>query len=189
MLVIEPWDAKARGDVSLADLRGAIAGASVSAVRYVVPQGETWPEGHREDRAHEVDMAVDLVMSTGVALSLSWAMDGLNEGMAIELREPGESDADLPGDTVDVSDHVDWERFLGADIVEISPAWHVPNEGCPEMPWAYRLGFSNKSSLVIALGAAEGEGFTYMPDELIVIFDESLAAAYRIPASDTSSRG
>ncbi|MCX5263198.1 hypothetical protein [Streptomyces sp. NBC_00199] len=134
-------------------------------------------------------MAVDLVMSTGAALSLSWAMDGLNEGMAIELREPGESDADLPGDTVDVSDHVDWERFLGADIVEISPAWHVPNDGCPEMPWAYRLGFSNKSSLVIALGSTEGEGFTYMPDELIVFFDESLAASYTIPASDTSSRG
>ncbi|MFF0706414.1 hypothetical protein ACFYVC_39595 [Streptomyces tendae] len=134
-------------------------------------------------------MAVDLVMSTGAALSLSWAMDGLNEGMAIELREPGESDADLPGDTVDVSDHVDWERFLGADIVEISPAWHVPNDGCPEMPWAYRLGFSNKSSLVIALGSAEGDVFTYMPDELIVFFDESLAASYTIPASDTSSRG
>ncbi|BDE44320.1 hypothetical protein SLITK23_75650 [Streptomyces lividans] len=189
MLVIEPWDAKARGDASLADLRGAIAGASVGAVRYVVPPGETWPEGHREDRAHEVDMAVDLVMSTGAVLSLSWAMDGLNEGMAIELREPGESDADLPGDTVDVSDHVDWERFLGADIVEIRPDWHVPNDGCPESPWAYRLGFSNKSSLVIALGSAEGKGFTYMPDELIVFFDESLAASYTIPASDTSSRG
>ncbi|MFF1487299.1 hypothetical protein ACIGZH_32680 [Streptomyces sp. NPDC058319] len=134
-------------------------------------------------------MAVDLIMSTGAALSLSWAMDGLNEGMAIELREPGESDADLPGDTVDVSDHVDWERFLGVDIVEIIPAWHVPNDGCPEMPWAYRLGFSNKSSLVIALGSAEGEGFAYMPDELIVFFDESLAASYTILASDTSSRG
>ncbi|MFJ3496737.1 hypothetical protein ACIPPJ_24525 [Streptomyces sp. NPDC086091] len=134
-------------------------------------------------------MAVDLVMSTGAALSLSWSMDGLNEGIAIELRESGESDAGLPGDTVDVSGHADWERFLGADIVEISPTWHIPNEGCPEMPWAYRLGFSNGSSLVIALGAAEGEEFTYMPDELIVFFDERLAASYRIPASETSSRG
>ncbi|MEU1407034.1 hypothetical protein ABZ471_32640 [Streptomyces sp. NPDC005728] len=134
-------------------------------------------------------MAVDLVMSTGAALSLSWAMDGLNEGMAIGLREPGESAADSPGDAVDVSDHADWERFLGAEIVEIGSAWHVPNEGCPEMPWAYRLGFSNKSFLVVALGTAEGEGFTYMPDELIVFFDEGLAASYRIPASDTSSRG
>ncbi|MBP2337375.1 hypothetical protein JOF41_003553 [Saccharothrix coeruleofusca] len=134
-------------------------------------------------------MAVELVMSTGATLSLSWAMDGLNEGVAIELREPEESDVDLPRDTVDVSGHVDWEMFLGAHIVEISPAWHIPNEGCPEMPWAYRLGFSNESSLVIALGVAKGRGFAYMPDELIVFFDEGLAASYMIPVSDTSSRG
>ncbi|MGX2995077.1 hypothetical protein JNUCC64_12385 [Streptomyces sp. JNUCC 64] len=134
-------------------------------------------------------MAVDLVMANGAVLSLSWAMDGLSEGMAIELREPGESDVDLPGDAIDVSGHVDWGRFLGVDVTEISPAWHVPNEGCPEMPWAYRLAFSNRSSLVVALGAAEGEGFVYMPNELIVFFDESLAASYTIPASDTSSRG
>ncbi|CAM5595877.1 MULTISPECIES: hypothetical protein [Streptomyces] len=134
-------------------------------------------------------MAVDLIMSTGAALSLSWAMDGLREGIAIEFREPGESDADLPGDTIDVSDHVDWGRFLGANIEEISPAWHIPNKGCPEMPWAYRLRFSNESNLVIALGASDGERFTYMPDELIVFFDESLAASYRIPGSETSSLG
>lgn len=45
MLVIEPWDAKACGDASLADLRGVIAGVSVSAVRYVVPQGKPGPKG------------------------------------------------------------------------------------------------------------------------------------------------
>ncbi|MDT0457239.1 hypothetical protein RM550_16075 [Streptomyces sp. DSM 41527] len=158
-------------------------------VRYVVPRGEIWPEGHREDRAHEVDMAVELVMDSGVALVLSWAMDGVNEGLAIELRSPGEADVDLPGDAVDVSDHVDWERFLGASIASISPAWHVPNEGCPEMPWAYRFEFSNESSLVIALGEAEGGGFTYMPDALVVIFDKNLAVTYKIPASGTSSYG
>ncbi|PZR52673.1 hypothetical protein DNL40_11240 [Xylanimonas oleitrophica] len=134
-------------------------------------------------------MAIEMVMSTGAGLSLSWAMDGLNEWMAVEVGRPGEPDLDLPGDAVDVSDHVDWEGYLGVGIVGITPAWHVPNEGCPEMPWAYRLGFSNGSSLVIALGAAEGSGFRYAPDELVVFFDETLAASYKIPASDTSALG
>ncbi|MFJ1547636.1 hypothetical protein [Streptomyces sp. NPDC088246] len=189
MLTIQPWAARAHDGADLAALQGAVAGKAVRAVRYVVPRGEIWPEGHRDDRAHEVDMAVELIMAGGAGLVLSWAMDGVNEGLAIEFRDPGESDVDLHGDAIDVSDHVDWTRFLGAPIESITPAWHVPNEGCPEMPWAFRFEFSNKSSLVIALGEAEVGGFTYSPDALVVIFDKRLAVAYKIPASVTSSYG
>lgn len=189
MLVINPWDAPARSGAGLAELRDAVSGEAVRTVRYVAPWGESWPEGHREDRAHEVDMAVELGMESGAVLVLSWAMDGVNEGVAVEFRSPGESSGTLPGHPVDVSDHVDWEGFLGVPIAGVGIAWHIPNEGCPEMPWAYNFGFSNESSLVIALGKAEGAGFTYMPDGLLVIFDKSLAATYKIPASYTSSCG
>ncbi|MEU3776094.1 hypothetical protein AB0F11_23335 [Streptomyces sp. NPDC032472] len=130
---------------------------------------------------------MELVMASGITLALSWAMDGLNEGLAIELWEAGESNAGSIAETVDVSDHLEWATFLGGSIVNVTPALHVPNEGCPEMPWAFRLDFSNSLSLVIALGESKGSGFTYMPDSLVVIFDESTAAAYRIPASSTSS--
>lgn len=57
------------------------------------------------------------------------------------------------------------------------------------MPWAFRFEFFNRSSLVVALGEAEGAGFTYMPDALVVIFDKNLAVGYQIPASATSSYG
>ncbi|MFE0378917.1 hypothetical protein ACFW1M_25800 [Streptomyces inhibens] len=134
-------------------------------------------------------MAVELVMDSGAALAVSWAMDGVNEGLAIERRAAGETDVNLPGDAIDVSDHVDWVRFLGASITSISPAWHIPNEGCAEMPWAFRFEFANKSSLVVALGEAEGSGFTYSPDALVVIFEKTLAVTYKIPASATSSYG
>lgn len=189
MLVISPWDALAHSGAGLDELREAVSGEAVRTVRYVAPRGEGWPEGHRADRAHEVDMAVELGMESGAVLVLSWAMDGVNEGMAIEFRSPGEAGTSLPGDPIDVSDHVDWGRFLGVPIVSVGIAWHIPNEGCPEMPWAYNFGFPDGSSLVIALGEAEGAGFTYMPDALLVIFDKSLAAAYKIPASATSSCG
>lgn len=189
MSVINPWVALAHGGAELARLRKAVVGESVRTVRYVVPRGEGWPDGHRKDRAHEVDMAVELGMESGAALVLSWAMDGVNEGMAIECRAPGDVIEGLPGDPIDVSDHVDWEDFLGVSIVGIEIAWHIPNEGCPEMPWAYNFRFSNESSLVIALGEAAGAGFTYIPDALLVIFDKILAAAYKIPASATPSCG
>ncbi|WP_030103810.1 hypothetical protein [Actinoalloteichus caeruleus] len=134
-------------------------------------------------------MAVELGMESGAVLVLSWAMDGVNEGMAIEFNSPGEVGISLPGDPIDVSDHVDWGRFLGAPIASIGIAWHIPNEGCPKMPWAYNFGFPDGSNLVIALGEAEGAGFTYMPDALLVIFDKNLAAAYKNPGSATSSFG
>ncbi|MEU7182033.1 MULTISPECIES: hypothetical protein [Streptomyces] len=134
-------------------------------------------------------MAVELGLESGSVLVLAWAMDGVNEGMAIEFRSPGESGTKSLGDPIDVSNHIDWRRFLGVPIASVGVAWHVPNEGCPEMPWAYRFGFSDESSLVIALGESEGTGFTYMPDALVVIFDEGIAAAYKIPASGSSSSG
>ncbi|MFE1079436.1 hypothetical protein ACFW31_13010 [Nocardiopsis alba] len=190
MLLIKPWAAPAHGGVGIAELREAVSGEALRTIRYVALQGETWPEGHREDRAHEVDMAVELGMNSGAVLILSWAMDGVNEGMAIEFRNPGESGVDhLPGDPIDVSGHADWEEFLGVPIVSVEIAWHIPNEGCPEMPWAYSFEFSDESSLVIALGESEGAGFAYIPDALLVIFDKSLASAYKIPASVTSSCG
>ncbi|MFE0174653.1 hypothetical protein ACFWZ2_20245 [Streptomyces sp. NPDC059002] len=189
MLVINPWAAQAHNGAELAELRKTVAGEAVRTVRYVAMQGQGWPEGHRQDRAHEVDMAVELGLESGATLVLSWAMDGLNEGMAIAFRSPGEASEALPGDPVDVTDHADWERLLGVPIVSIDIAWHIPNEGCPEMPWSYHFRFADDSSLVVALGEADGEGFTYMPDGLLVIFDKSLAAAYAIPASATPSCG
>lgn len=187
--MIQPWDAHARDGATFAALRDIVMGQAVRMVRYVVPRGEIWPEGHMDRRAHEVDMAVEMVMVGGGAVVLPWAMDGVNEGLAIESRDPGEVDVNLPGDAIDVSDHLDWRGLLGISVVDIVPAWHVPNEGCPEMPWAFRFEFANNLGVVVALGAADGDGLAYSPDDLIVIFDEGLAISYKIPARITSSFG
>ncbi|MFG2596397.1 hypothetical protein [Streptomyces sp. NPDC048462] len=186
-MMIQPWLDRSEHEARIAALLAAVSSETLSAVRYEVSQGGTWPEGHRADGAHEVDLSVELVMASGASLALSWAMDGLNEGLAIELKEAGRLGSGLTPEAVDVGDRVEWANFLGGSIVKIAPAWHVPNEGCPEMPWAFRLDFSDSSCLVIALGESKGSGFTYMPDSLVIIFDESTAAAYKIPASFTSS--
>lgn len=187
MAKIDPWAAKDHGGDSLSVLLGPLVGDAVRSVHYVVPRGGFWPEGHRESRVHEVDMAVKMTMDSGTAVVLSWEMDGLNEGLAIE-SSPTMDAHSLPGDVIDVSSNADWSRLLGRSIVSISTAWHVPNEGCPEMPWAFRFAFTEGVHLVIALGEAEEE-VAYSPDSLVVIFDEEIAASYRIPASSTSSYG
>lgn len=189
MLVVQPWAARIHIDDGLSTIQAAMVGETLKGVRYVVPRGETWPVGHSEGRVHDVDMAVELITSSGAGLLFLWAMDGLNEGLAIELRSPEEVDIDLPGEAVDVSRHTSWERFAGKAIASSATAWHVPNEGCPEMPWAFRVEFANRSNVVVALGESTGFGITYSPDSLVVIFDEQMAVSYRIPASATSSYG
>ncbi|WP_030199931.1 hypothetical protein [Streptomyces sp. NRRL S-87] len=191
MITVLPWEAKARGGAGTAALRAAAAGRPLHAVRYLAPPGGHWPDGHRDTGAHETDSLVELVFDDGSALLLFWEMDGLDEGLAAAFREAGEPAGGAGGDgvPVDVTAHPDWAPYVGRAVSGLVPAWHVPDEGCPEQPWAYRLEFTGGLDLVVALGEAEGGGFTYMPDALVVLFDRATAAAYRIPASGTSAYG
>lgn len=187
-MLINPWDARVNS-ADLAALRTTITGATVTAVRYVVPHGESWPDGHGDDRVHEVDMAVELMMADGAAVVFSWAMRGPDEGLTVEVRDSSEVDINLPGDAVDVSSHVDWAPFLGESISGLTPAWHVPGEGSVEMPWSFRVDFASKLTLVVALGELKESGLSYSPDSLSVIFDRNVALSYRIPAGISSSYG
>ncbi|WP_176797829.1 hypothetical protein [Actinopolyspora mzabensis] len=54
------------------------------------------------------------------------------------------------------------------------------------MPWSFRFEFDVGSSVVVALGEAAGSGFSYLPDELVVIFDSDLSDSYVIPGSSHS---
>lgn len=189
MLALQPWLGPERISAGLTRVQDAVSSESLSAVYYGVMAGETWPDGHRHDVAHEVDMSVHLVMASGGILSFSWEMQGLDEGLGISWAPSTEADWKRLGDTVCVTEEREWQRLLGSSIESISPAWHVPNEGCPEMPWSFRLDWSSKAKLAVALGESDGAGLTYMPDSITVIFDEALASQYRIPASRTSSLG
>lgn len=106
MAKLYPWDARDRGGADLSEIFGSVVGEFVREIRYVVPHGEDWPEGHGESRVHEVDMAVELVMESGFSVVLSWEMDGPSEGLAIESKNSTELD-ELPGDGIDVSGHAD----------------------------------------------------------------------------------
>ncbi|WP_143013003.1 hypothetical protein [Actinopolyspora mzabensis] len=47
-----------------------------------------WPDGHRAERVREADVDIELVLESGSAVMLSWEVNGLDESLAIELRDP-----------------------------------------------------------------------------------------------------
>ncbi|MEW9550334.1 hypothetical protein [Nonomuraea sp. NPDC050783] len=165
-----------------------VIGSRLQSIHYVMPRGSGWPDGRERDGLHEVDMGVELITVDGAALSLSWAMEGLNEGLAIDFFPfPGVEDDRT--EAIDVSGVEEWQPLLGGTIASMAFSSHFPNEGCPETLWSVRLSFAGASSVVVALGEVMGGGISYQPDELVVIFDEALSKSYRIPAGRFSSWG
>lgn len=150
-------------------------GEILRSVRYFAVVDGTWPDGHRHDRVHEVDHAVELGMCSGARVILQWEMDGLDERLSIDIQPAGEPRPNPVGTPVDVSRHADWRAFVGQSIIDVVPAWHIPNEGCQSMPCAFRFVFEGAGSIVVALGEFVGETMKYQPDALLVIFDQALA--------------
>lgn len=111
----------------------------------------------------------------GPGVVVTWAMSGELEGLAIL------SDAALypsvADETVDASDREGWRSYRGDTIRSVGAAWHVSAVNCPDSLWALRLDFAT-GSIVIALGTNRPD-LDYMPDELVAVFDQSLADSYR----------
>lgn len=78
-----------------------------------------------------------------------------------------------------------WREYIGDRIISVAASWQVSGEDCPESLWAVRLSFAG-GSIVIALGTAYPH-LDYQPDELVVVFDMSLARSYKpMHVSDSS---
>jgi hypothetical protein len=186
---IVPWVALDDDRHALRELAGSLIGDQVRAVRYAVPGGAGWPNGHLAERVHAVDMGVEIFTDRGAILQLQWEMDGLNEGLGIELlSDPGELSA-ARVERIDVSDHADWKPLLGRTFEGVAFATHFPNEGCPETVWSMRIDLSGAAHVTLALGESKGGRIGYQPDALVVMFDGEDARAYRIPAGTLPAWG
>lgn len=132
-------------------------------------------------------MDVTIMLDNGTAAVVSWAMDGLVEG--IDLRTQEQSTTSLGTDETDATTTQAWRRFADQTIRQVGVAWHVPNEGCPETLWAVRLSFSGGAAIAVALGQVEADSVQYQPDALVVLFGETAARAYRPAASPETAFG
>ncbi|WP_335986726.1 hypothetical protein [Glycomyces sp. MUSA5-2] len=123
-------------------------------------------------------MAVQFQTQDDRSLIFSWSMNGIEEGVALEQRIPGEADDGLFGTPVDVSQVDDWNRLIPIRVFGLEPVWHIPNEGAKRSPCAFRVLVDEGRELVISLGKIENGRPTYIPDSLLVFFDPAKARDY-----------
>jgi len=85
-----------------------------------------------------------------------------------------------------------WDSLIGQQIVEVAAGWHLPSEGAPQCLWTVRCSCVNGKSFTVSLGRSVETGQddpTFAPDHLVVIFEQTLANRYRIPAGLQSAWG
>jgi hypothetical protein len=128
--------------------------------------------------------AVVLDLGDHGRMAFTWAMVGELEGLAVFKEE---SLSEIAIEKHDAAQCAAWHQHIGHSIISIAASWQVSGENCPESLWAVRICFA-EGSIVVALGRANPD-IKYMPNELVVIFDSSLAQSYRPPHVNDSSWG
>jgi hypothetical protein len=177
-------------DPRLQQLRKALIGSEVVDVAYAMPPEAIWPHGHRSDaHVHEVDMGVDLSLGNGTTLRLLWATPGSDEGLAIELLDSQTVTKDDLIDSVNVASRGEWADITHHPIKSVGIAFYSYDGSAEDRPWSFRLEFANGMSVVFALGEVADDQLSYMPDSLVVIFDEAMARAYEVAEARSSAWG
>jgi hypothetical protein len=175
------------------DLIGRVSGAlgvELTAVKYLMPVGTIWPRGRADDKVHEVDHGLQLFTRAGAVVSVSWAMDGLIEGLCLEVRsEPVNASSDDLIAAIDVTGLQEWGPLVGRPLRLTGLATHIPSGTNRATVWSVRFESTNAANVVIALGEADGPSLGYMPDNILAIFDESVARAFFIPGNSVSAWG
>jgi hypothetical protein len=166
-----------------------VPGQVLHQVRYVVPRGAPdWPSGHRHDAVHEVDLGVEFVTRDDKLITVSWAMEGVIEGLSAELSGEAMGPSNDPLHVQDVGATAEWLPYIDRPFGNLAFAWQVANASCPETLWSLRFNIGD-GAVTVALGEQGGGHIEYQPDSLLVIFDQEIALRYRIPASLESAWG
>lgn len=159
-----------------AALLAGLVGAQLAGVTYhYLPPAEGPSYAGGGDGLDGDVTAIEFDFADRCRTVVTWAMLGELEGLALLGDTASYSGA--ADQIVDASDREAWRARRGDTVTSVGAAWHVSGDDCPESLWAVRLDFSTGSA-VIALGTADPD-LEYMPDELVVVFDQSLADSYR----------
>jgi hypothetical protein len=152
-----------------------LEGATLSRVAYCLHSDDESPYAGGEAGVDHLLPAVDLDFGAHGAVSVTWATLGNVEALAVV---PAPYFTGVEHVVLDASDREAWRNHIGRTVVSVATAWHTSNDGYPESIWSVRLTFDT-GSVVIALGElSRSSQLDYMPNEIVVVFDESLARAY-----------
>ena len=178
----------ASGSIDPSEILQGLVGRQVVEVRYHVPVGVAAGGVSDSGMVDDVEQAIDLMVDDGSVVRAQWEMRGELEFLSV-VRASG---TDLIGsfvDTVDVSGGDSWGRILGRTVSGVGVAWHASGSEELRAPFAIRLDFHGATSVVIALGELVGGVPSYLPDGVLVIFDETVAANYVFPGAESPAWG
>lgn len=187
--IIDPSTLHLRDDLRLIDLANLLRGERLISARYLLPSGMGWGGGGDLDHVHEVDMGVELLTESGIRLELSWSTPGVGEGLVIAFGAVMDCSEGQRLSSVDVSRDDQWSAILGYSVESVAIAFCFHDFTSSMRPWSFRLGLSGSSSVTIALGEIREGRLQYMPDNIVVIFDEATAQLYVVPNSPESAWG
>ena len=155
-------------------------GAELRGVSYHFLPGIDETSHYRGGRAGvDADLAaIALEFRNRSSLVVTWAMVGAElHGLAIAAGEPY---AGLIGAVHGASDREAWRGHIGQRVISVDASWDVLGDTVLESLWAIRIHFPS-GSLVVALGGIRSDRdprVAYFPDEVVVLFDMSLAGSY-----------
>lgn len=158
-----------------------LVGAELTKVHYCFISNDEPGYRGREEGVDCDLAAVRLGFAGRYGFVVTWATLGEIESLSVANGDV--SMLGPPDHIVDASHYPEWRRHLGSNIVSLAASWQGDSYESESL-WALRLEFLSGSA-VIALGGFDAEVY-YEADELVAIFDPSIARSYR-PAHIGSS--
>lgn len=151
----------------------ALVGRPLTGIVYAMPAGATWRPEPTNPHVHEVEMAVVLKFG-GPHLRLDWAQSGWEEGMALQF------DISLPDawSATEVQTEANWAPLIKRPLIGADVAWHRSEEGASEVALGMIFRFEGEVSVTIGLGEWVDGSPSYLPDEIIVLFERGAGARY-----------
>jgi len=180
---------RAGDEQELARVTGKLSGENLVSVSYIIPKEGHWPDGRHIDGVHEVDDGVKL-STTSDAVLIRWGMAGYVEGLSAQIVSKAATKPD-PAllRELDMSGSSRWRQFLAKPLFIAGFATHVAPDASEATIWSLRFASKQGPEVVIALGEWTKVGPSYIPDNLLAIFDEAVARSFTIPDNPVSAWG
>lgn len=171
--------------LSVAEILLSFVGKQLASVNYHYVPFDPGSAYLGQSEGLDADLAaIDFDFADGSSSYVTWAISGDIQGlMAVEgSAYHGAVDAVFKATETQA-----WAPFVDEVVQSVEAQWQVSWEAAPETIWAFRLDFPS-GSVVVALGTDDPQ-LDYMPDELVVVYDESKAKAFKPPHVEKSAWG
>lgn len=172
-----------------AETLSRLVGHEISEVRYLSPSTADAALMSNSQVVDQVSMGVWLRFASGSGLILRWKMNGVSESLTADFVDSEPLWQALGLREFASSSEARWSGLVGSRILAVGMSTHRPDESCPRQLWAVRLSLETHRAVVVALGELSPEGLSYMPDSVVVIFDPTVAAEFKIPAGESEAWG